>query len=52
MEKESFLKVERMQKKEIIGKEQIVSDKVPFLRGMERVYGIDYLTSTDQVIPC
>lgn len=51
VEKERFLKMERRQKKEIMNKEFIGSSKVTLLNGMEGVCRVDYLTSSDQVIP-
>lgn len=47
VEMERFLKVERGQRKKIIGEEFIVSGRMVSLRGTKMVCWVGYLTSVD-----
>ena len=47
VEKERFLKVERGQRKKIIGKELIVSGKMAFPKRAKGIYQVGYLTGAD-----
>lgn len=52
IEKGRFLKAERGREKEIIKNGYAGLCKVALLRGTQRAYGEDYLSSADQVIAC